>query len=309
MLDISIKHSGFDGVKKIISDLNFRINDGEVLAIVGDSGVGKSTFLKTVAGLIPHFDGSIKLDNRIVKQFTQTLIPGDSDIALVNQDFKEDLYFTVEENIRKSMLHLTKADQASFLLELIGVLSLNELIDRKARYLSGGEKQRVSLACALAKEPRVLLLDEPFAHIDVYLRNQIGVYLKQLVKEKKTIIVWVSHEGEEAMSWGDSILIANKTSWEGKFTPKEVYFDLVDRPFARYFGEINQVEMNESNHYFRPWNYDLNGSEEKKISLDYIDSNLRNGYFANYFKTKKKEEVILFSFEPMKNCKEIYVHS
>jgi iron(III) transport system ATP-binding protein len=307
MLEVNIHNCGFEDKDHIISDLHFSVNKGEVLAIVGESGVGKSTLLKAIAGLIPVIEGGVKLEGRILKKAKEALIAGDDEVALVNQDFNEDLYFTIEENIKAAMLHLTIEDQKEFMNELLSVLSLELIKDKQARYLSGGEKQRVSLACALAKEPKVLLLDEPFAHIDVYLRKKIGSYLKRLVKEKNTSMVWVSHEGEEAMSWGDFIMIANHTKWLGKFTPEEVYFDYKDQPFARYFGEVNEIQYQGQKYCFRPWNYSLSGDDKNKLKVRFKYHSLRNGYYANYFDTNNNEEIVLFSLSILSDCTEIYV--
>lgn len=309
MLEVNIHNCGFEGGGHIISDLHFSVNKGEVLAIVGESGVGKSTLLKTIAGLIPFFEGDVKLEGRNLKKAKDALIAGDDEVALVNQDFNEDLYFTVEENIKAAMLHLTIEDQKEFMSELLSVLSLELIKDKQARYLSGGEKQRVSLACALAKEPKVLLLDEPFAHIDVYLRKKIGSFLKRLVREKNTSMIWVSHEGEEAMSWGDFIMIANQTKWLGKYTPEEVYFDYKDQAFARYFGEVNKIQYLGQTCCFRPWSFSLSeGEKEKnKVKIKFKYHSLRNGYYANYFDTSNNEEIVLFSLSILSDCTEIYV--
>jgi ABC-type multidrug transport system ATPase subunit len=307
MLEVRIQNAGFKEGETVLSDVNFSVKSGEVLAIVGESGIGKSTLLKTIAGLIPVFDGEILLDGRSIKKAKHALIAGDDNITLVNQSFNEDLYFTVEENIRSSMLHLTKDDQNAFIEELLKTLSLVSKKDIHARYLSGGEKQRVSLACALAKEPDVLLLDEPFAHIDVYLRKRIGNYLRNLVKDKKIALIWVSHEGEEALSWGDHILIASRESWLGKFTPEQVYFDLKDKPYAHYFGEVNQIQLKGEKYFFRPWFFKKSGDEESKIEINYQSHALRNGYYANYFLTKDNEQIVLFSLSIMNDCKAIYV--
>lgn len=307
MLEVRVQKAGFTNDDSIVSDLDFTVERGEVLAIVGESGIGKSTLLKTIAGLIPVFEGEIILDGKCLKKAKHSLIAGDDNITLVNQSFNEDLYFTVEENIKSCMLHLTQKDQEEFIQELLKVLSLESKKDIQARYLSGGEKQRVSLACALAKEPSVLLLDEPFAHLDIHLRKQIGGYLKHLVKEKKTSLIWVSHEGEEALSWGDSIFIARREGWLGKYSPEQVYFDLNDQSFAHYFGEVNKLRVNDEMIYFRPWNFKFDGDYLYKVELDYQSHSLRNGYYANYFLTKNNEQIVLFSLSIMNDCKVIYV--
>lgn len=307
MLDVTIHKAGYSAGNIILSDLVFRVQEGEVLAIVGKSGAGKSTLLKTIAGLIPYLEGSIKMDGRTITKSVHALIPGDKDIALVTQDFNEDLYFTAQENIQAALLHLTKEDQAQFLEELITVMDIDSIRHKQSRYLSGGEKQRVSLACALAKEPRLLLLDEPFAHIDVHLRRRIGEYLKNLVKEKNTALIWVSHEGEEALGWGDTILIHYEKNWLGKFSPKQVYFDHVDQPYAHYFGEVNHVKLGGEVIHFRPWDFGLKDTKKYQVIVNFKSSSLRNGYFANYFETANNEELVLFAREELKSCKKIYV--
>lgn len=292
--------------RNILNDISFKLSAGEVLSVVGASGAGKSTLLKCIAGLLQLEKGEIQLEGERVKGPKDQLIAGNDEIAYVTQVFSEDEYYTTEENIRKHLLHLTESVRDKFIEELIKLLDLDLVRNQKAGKLSGGEQQRLSMACALAKEPKVILLDEPFAHLDVHLRKKVGRYLKTLCQKNGVSVLLVTHEGEEALSWSSKILFINKGKIIRKYTPENAYLNPKTLKEGRYFGELNSVNIDGKQLLFRPTQYNLDG-KGSEIDLKYLFSEFRGAHFANFFKLLNGKEVILYANKELKELKQIYV--
>lgn len=306
MLSVQDLNIEFD-TNVILNNVSFKIDTPGVYGIIGASGAGKSTLLKAIAGLI-NFSGEIRFENINILPASKQLIPGYEDIALVSQAFEEDLYFTVEENIKNNLLHLTKDVAELFLEELIAVFDLAKIRKIKSILVSGGEKQRLSMACAIAKEPSVLLLDEPFVHLDVHLRSKIGDFLQKIIEENKMIVLLVTHEGEEALSWCNQIGMIKDGRLNDFDSPEKFYNSPKNFYEGRFFGDLNSVQINEQKLLFRPNQYYFNASKSNvELKLKYLKSEFRGHYIANYFVTLNDEIIILYNNEEMINTKIIYV--
>ena len=305
MLELKNIFLKYDDVP-VLQDVSFSLGDGEIVAIVGESGAGKSSILKVLSGELLPTAGALFFDNKKLN-FSNQLVRGISDITYVSQQFDGNDYFTVEELILNAMLHLLKQDRINFSNQLIQLLDLEQLRKHKAGTLSGGEKQRVLLACALAKEPRILLLDEPFSHLDVHLRRKVGRYLKTWVKKYKTTILLVTHEGEEALSWSDRILFLKQGRIFREYTPYAAYFRPKTYFEGAFFGELNSVRIDGKQFLFRPTAFYLKGNEKYKLKLTFVESEFRGSYFAHYFKLVSGKQVVLYGEESIAQLKEMYV--
>lgn len=288
--------------------LNMRVEEGEVAAVVGPSGSGKSTFLQCLGGLLQPKEGKIKINGEKVLGIFEQLIAGHDEIALVNQDFALDDFHTSEENIRNIILNLPKKERDEFVQELLDLLDLNLVAKQQAITLSGGERQRLSLARALAKEPKLLLLDEPFSHLDIHLRRKVGRYIKKLCEIRKMSVILVTHEGEEALSWADTLYFFYDHKLKKRGEPITVYNSPKDYFEASFFGECNAVTLKGKSYFFRPSAYVLEKKEgfKNKLELKHQYADFRGAYFANYFLCGK-EEVVLYAERELKELKTCYV--
>lgn len=276
----------------ILKDVSTTIQQGEVVGIVGASGGGKSSLLKIIAGLLDPDSGKVIWNDQKVKGPSERLIPGHEDIQLVNQDFGLDVYHTVRENIIQKMLYLPNETRAAFCDELLDLIELKPYENRQAISLSGGEQQRLAIARALAVEPDVLLLDEPFAHLDAHLKHRIGEYILQLAKERNLICILVSHEGQDVLEWCDRIYFMNNGQFERVDTPEAFYHHPKTAYEARFFGEINALKINGEAILFRPEAFEL--SDEGELSLEVISNLFAGAYYRVNTCTSSGENVVLY---------------
>jgi iron(III) transport system ATP-binding protein len=283
--------------KTVLLDLSLKVKAGEVVGIVGASGGGKSSLLKIIAGLLDPIAGSVFLRKEKVKGPSERLVPGHPEIQLVNQDFGLDLYHTVQENVLVKMLYLPKEVQMSFCSELLDVVELNALLDRKAITLSGGEQQRLSIARALASEPEVLLLDEPFSHLDAHLKLKIGNYIRNLVKLRKMACILVSHDGLEIMQWCSRVAFIQAGKIERVDTPEQFYYHPRSFDEGVFFGELNRLKRNGKEVIFRPNEYRLVDIEGISLKLKH---RVFYGALIKYlYHTSKREPIVLYAQESL----------
>lgn len=293
--------------KVLIDNLSFTVDEGKVVALVGASGTGKSTLLKIIAGKLQAEKGEMYIDDKRLKGPKEQLIAAHEEVVMVSQLFENDSYFTVLENIENCLLHLVKSDRETEANKLIQLVDLQKVKHQKSGTLSGGEQQRLSLACALAKAPKVLLLDEPFSHLDVHLRRKVGRYIKELIKKTKMAVLLVTHEGSEALSWSSLIFYMEKGRIKRKYTPETAYYSPKTKNEGAFFGEINSVFVNNIQLLFRPSEFSLSDNRNYKIPVTFQLSEFRGPFYANYFKLSSGKEIVLYHENELSEIEHIYV--
>lgn len=293
--NIGLKHDDW-----VFQNLSFTIQKGEVFGIVGRSGVGKTSLLKSIAGLIDLNHGTIAVGKMSVVGPSQKLIAGYEDIQLVNQDFGLDIYHSVEENLRVKVLHLSKSDQRFLVDEMLDLVEMTHLKSRKANELSGGEQQRLSIARALICEPEILLLDEPFVHLDLYLRQRIMNYILQLNRKRKTTIILVSHDGSELMGFAQKIIHLKSGKIGRISTVEEMYYNPVDLEEGKLLGIINEVELSGKKILFRPNEFSTR-MKKNRISCRFVASMNMGIHIFNLVETENREEITLVSSKELRD--------
>ncbi len=224
-----------------LADVSLVIEEGELVALLGPSGSGKTTLLKIIAGLEVPSRGKIHINNKNVTH----LSPKDRNVGFVFQHYALFKNMNVFENIafghkvRPGKHRLSNEDIKNRVHDLLKLVQIDNLADRYPHELSGGQRQRVALARALAVEPKILLLDEPFAALDAKLKLELRRWLRKLQKETKITIILVTHDQEEALDIADRVMILNSGSIEQIGTPKEIYHS-PDNPFVyNFLGHYN----------------------------------------------------------------------
>ena len=220
-----------------VDDLDLDINDGEFFALLGPSGCGKTTTLRMIAGLEIPSAGSLEIFGDEVG----TLPPNRRPVNTVFQNYALFPHMSVADNVAfgLKMQKVPKADIARRVEEAIGLVRLGGMEQRRPAQLSGGQQQRVALARALVNRPKVLLLDEPLAALDLKLRQGMQMELKQLQREVGITFVFVTHDQEEALSMADRIGVMGDGRLLQVGTPEEIYDQPVDRFVADFIGRSN----------------------------------------------------------------------
>jgi iron(III) transport system ATP-binding protein len=307
---LSAKHisHGFNRENLIFENLSLKIRLGEIVSIVGPSGIGKTTLLKCLAGKLQLLSGEIRVNEEVLLGPEDQLLPGHEDIALVDQDFSLDQHFSVVENLRNRLLHLSKEDGEDFVEELLSIFGLENIKNRPSKYISGGEKQRLSMACALAQEPKFILLDEPFSNLDVHLKKSIGSYLRKLQEIRNMGVILVTHDGVDALSWSDQIYFFKAGGKVRSYTPNSAYYSPKNLYEGRFFGQLNSLYLNKKQILFRPTQYSLkNDGDRREIHLDYFSTDFHGHFYANYFKLANGKQIVLYADKVLDKVEKVYV--
>ncbi len=293
----------------VLDGISLSLKPGEIVGIVGSSGVGKSTLLGCLNGELAIQSGKVLIDGDQLKGPNEQLLPGHPSVSLVDQTFSRDLHFTVYENIYNQLLHLNRKERIEFCDELIGIFDLEKVRDQQSKYLSGGEQQRLSMACALATEPKYLLLDEPFSHLDAHLKQTIGDYLRALIRIRNLGVLFVSHDGQEALSWSDRILLMQKNQPIKTYSPEDAYHHPGNYQEGRFFGVLNKITLKGEELMFRPTAFSLQATTayHRSCSVQYKSSNFHGPYWSNLFTLEDEFEIILHAEKQLKTVKTIYV--
>lgn len=228
--------------KPFIKNLSLRIAKGETISLIGASGCGKSTLLQLIYGL-HHVEGEIFWNGKQLLGPNFNIVPGEEFIKYLTQDFDLMPSITVAENIGKHLSNVYPRKKQKRIRELLDLVEMKELAHVKAMYLSGGQQQRVALARALAREPEILLLDEPFSHIDHFRKNKLRRSLFSYLKRKQITCVVATHDSTDALSFADRTLVMKEGKLIAMGTPRELYQHPKNIYVASLFGEVNELPV------------------------------------------------------------------
>ncbi len=222
-----------------LESIHFTVNSGRRLAIVGESGSGKTTLLKLMAGLLDPLEGTIRLDNKKILGPAFNLVPGNEYIRMVMQDYGLKKNFTIRENLIYQLRFLSAEEQDTIIQTLAKALSIESYLESPPQALSGGQQQRCAIACALAANPTVLLMDEPFSNLDILLTDKIKLFLTQSLQKNKNTLVFVTHYTPDALALADDIVVLRKGKIEQWGSTSEIYDQPASPYVAALFSDMN----------------------------------------------------------------------
>ena len=227
------------GPVPVLHEIDLAIRDGEFLTVLGPSGSGKTTVLRLIGGLETVTSGTIKLDGQDISRMPINRRPFNT----VFQDYALFPHMTVAGNIGYglSIRHRPKPEIKRRVGEALDLVQLGKFAGRYPVQLSGGQRQRVALARALICQPRLILLDEPLAALDLELRRQMQEFLKSIQREIKTTFLFVTHDQEEAIGMADRICVMQAGRIRQLGTPHQLYYKPNCEFVARFFGDNNLV--------------------------------------------------------------------
>ena len=236
-----------DGVSKsfgafqAVRNVSLTVAKGEIFALLGGSGCGKTTLLRMMAGFEEPTAGRIFLDGRDMAGVP----PWERPVHMMFQSYAIFPHMTVEANVGYGLKHergMSKADKAARVAEMLDLVQLTQFGHRKPHQISGGQKQRVALARALARQPKLLLLDEPLAALDKKLREHTQFELMSIQERTGVTFIVVTHDQEEAMTLADRIAVMDKGEVRQVGSPNEVYEFPSSRFVAGFIGSVNSFE-------------------------------------------------------------------
>jgi putrescine transport system ATP-binding protein len=234
---VSKRFGAFDAVK----DVSLTVGKGEIFSLLGGSGCGKTTLLRMLAGFEDPTAGRIFLDGRDMAGVP----PWERPVHMMFQSYALFPHMSVEANIAYGLKHekaLDKAARAARVAEMLELVQLTPFAKRKPHQISGGQRQRVALARALARQPKLLLLDEPLAALDKKLREHTQFELMSIQARTGVTFIVVTHDQEEAMTLSDRIAVMDKGSVKQIGSPTEIYEFPSSRFVAGFIGSINAFD-------------------------------------------------------------------
>ena len=235
---IEIKNvcKSFSG-KDVLKDINLYINQGEFLTLLGPSGCGKTTLLRMIAGFLKPDEGSILLDGKDLEGTS----PYERPLNTVFQRYALFPHLDVYDNIAFG-LKLKKVPQEEIdkrVRRVLKLVAMSDYEDRDVETLSGGQQQRIAIARAIVNQPKVLLLDEPLAALDLKMRKDMQIELKEMHKQLGITFIYVTHDQEEALTLSDTVVVMNEGRIQQIGTPTDIYNEPVNSFVADFIGESN----------------------------------------------------------------------
>ncbi|MFD2915274.1 ABC transporter ATP-binding protein [Psychroserpens luteus] len=284
----------------ILKDLSFKIEQGENLAIIGESGSGKSTLLKVLYGEYDLNFGNIYWKDNEILGPKHNLVVGYDFMKYVAQEFELMPFISVEENIGKFLSNFFPKEKKERTAELLEVVELTPFAKTKVKTLSGGQKQRVALARALAKQPEIILLDEPFSHIDNFKKQSLRRNVFKYLKEKNITCIVATHDNNDVLGFADRMILLNNNIIEVYDTPEALYKNPKTPLIASFFGEFNVIKGKII------YAHQLQVVDESKLKATVTESYFKGNYYL--VEADLDDEKVFFeNVSKLENKKIIYL--
>ncbi|MBF0215807.1 MAG: sn-glycerol-3-phosphate ABC transporter ATP-binding protein UgpC [Candidatus Omnitrophica bacterium] len=310
----------FGGGIVAVNDVSLEVKDREFLVLVGPSGCGKSTTLRLIAGLETLTEGDVHIGERNVNNVP----PKDRDIAMVFQNYALYPHMSVYDNMAfgLSLKKYPKDEIVSRVKEAANILGLEQLLERKPKEISGGERQRVAVGRAIVRKPMVFLFDEPLSNLDAQLRVMMRTEIHRLHIRLQATMIYVTHDQTEAMTLGDRIAVMKKGVVQQIDTPSNVYNKPVNKFVASFIGapQMNFLEgritKKEGKLYFDEGNFRIRIVESMYGALaGYVDDRVVMGvrsedvYDKLFVSEAPPENVVTMTCEVVEYLgSEVYIH-
>lgn len=225
----------------VLKNISFQAKKGEHISIIGESGSGKSTLLKLLYGEYDLNEGRMLWKEEEILGPKFNLIVGQDYIKYVAQEFDLMPFISVEENIGAFLSPFYPKKKQKRIQELLEVIELQDYAKTKVKLLSGGQKQRVAIAKAIAKKPEIMVLDEPFSHIDNFKKHSLRRNLFKHLKQQKITCLVATHDKDDVLPYADKIIVLNKGQIIANSTPQQLYTYPENPLIASFFGEYNII--------------------------------------------------------------------
>ena len=241
VLELTDVTCSYDTGSPAVEGISFSARKGDIICLLGPSGCGKTTTLRAIAGFEPVSSGKIRLNGNVVSATDRHVAPERRRVGMVFQDYALFPHLTVRDNVGFGLAYTTADDRQGRIDEMLSLTGLSDLAGRYPHALSGGQQQRVALTRALAPQPVLLLLDEPFSNLDPDTTYRMRVELLHLLKKTQTTAVLVTHDHEEAFAMADYVAVLNNGKLEQFATPETIYHLPVSPFVAEFVGQADFI--------------------------------------------------------------------
>jgi len=305
MLKVQIDSFGYQD-QTILKDISFEVAPGEHVALMGESGSGKSTLLKIIYGLLHVEEGSVFWGDMEALGPNFNLVPGETYMKYLAQDFDLMPFISVEENVGQFLSVFERETHEERINELLDLIEMKPFAKTKVKYLSGGQQQRVALARVLAQEPEILLLDEPFGHIDNFKRNSLRRNLFPYLKKQGVTVLTASHDPSDVLPFAERTLILEQGQIIANQNTEELYNNPPNNYTASLFGQVNKVPMkllksySEIDRSILVYPHEFKFSDSSGLKVEVIHSFFKGSHHLNegvaddgtviFFNSDKKQE-------------------
>lgn len=236
LLELQDVAVAYDGLS-VVQGVSFAVEQGAIGCLLGPSGCGKTTLLRAISGFEPVIQGAILLDGQPVSRRGLTIAPEKRRIGMVFQEFSLFPHLTAYENVVFGLHNRPRTERRARGLELLELVGLKHCSQVYPHQLSGGQQQRIALARALAPNPRLLMLDEPFSSLDVELREGLAREVREILKREGTTAILVTHDQSEAFAMADEIGVMDGGFLQQWDTGYRLYHEPANRFVADFVGQ------------------------------------------------------------------------
>ena len=232
--DVSVRYAARRAGHDAVDRVTLALGAGQIGVLIGPSGCGKTSLLRAVAGLERLAGGSVRMDGRLLADAATHVAPEERRIGMVFQDYALFPHLSVADNVAFGVQHLQRAERAARVQQMLDLVGLGHAARRAPHQLSGGQQQRIALARALAPQPQLLLLDEPFSSLDVDLRERLAQEVRVILQDSGTTALFVTHDQFEAFALGDVIGVMQR----GHLEQWDDAYNLYHRPVSRFVAQF-----------------------------------------------------------------------
>ncbi|PCJ95260.1 MAG: ABC transporter ATP-binding protein [Flavobacteriaceae bacterium] len=242
MLKVDLAFFSYDEAL-VLENISFKVKKGTHVSIIGESGCGKSTLLKIIYGLLHLENGTVFWEDIQVMGPNYNLVPGESYMKYLSQDFDLMPFTTVAENVSQYLSVFEPKELQERTAELLEMIEMTSFAKVKIKNLSGGQQQRVALARVLAQEPKLLLLDEPFSHIDKFRKNSLRRNLFAYLKKQGITVLTATHDHNDILPYSDRIIVLKDKQIIADEATQALYENPKDLYVASLFGEASLIPI------------------------------------------------------------------
>lgn len=298
---LQVKNLSFSYNKnKVLNAINFSLAIGEHVSIIGESGSGKTTLLKLIYGEYDLDVGKIFWKDTEILGPKYNLVIGYDFMKYVAQEFDLMPYISVEENIGKYLSNFFPEEKQKRISELLNVVELTEFAKVKVKTLSGGQKQRVALARALAKQPEIILLDEPFSHIDSFKKQSLRRRVFQYLKAKQITCIVATHDKNDVLGFADRMILLSNSKIEANDSSEHLYKYPKTPLVAAFFDEFNII------HDQIIYAHQLHVVETSQIEVKIVKNYFKGPYYL--IESSYKNKIIFFQhFEELSEGSNVFL--